>query len=108
MTATPEFHNPHHHRTGLPAESQISAPVIVHNPPELFVHEIAPSADVGPVVAPPDDALNRIDAALYPVPVIADPAVEAVGAFDVRCRNIGGTGAPVPVHVTVPSDTSSR
>jgi len=63
LIGTPEFHSPHHHRTGVPAESQISAPVIVHVVPDPFVHEIAPCALVGPVVAPPDAALNRIDAA---------------------------------------------
>ena len=107
-TGTPLFHNPHHHRTGDPAESQSSAPVIVHVVPDPFVHDIAPCPAVGPVVAPATAALNKMLAAEDPVPVITLPGVPADGAFDVRCMNIGGTGAFVPVHVTVPRLTFSR
>ena len=97
-------HVPNHHRTGDPAVSQISAPTIDQFDPLPFVHEIT---DVGPVACPDDAELNVIDATEDPVPLRGVPALVAVGAVVVRFSVIGGDGAPVPVHVVVPSVTFS-
>ena len=84
-------HDPNHHRTGLPAESQISTPTIDHVPPDPFVHC---SADpVGPDVAPPDAEANVIDSGADPVPLSAVPAVVFVGTVVVRWHTIGVVGA---------------
>lgn len=84
-------HVPNHHRTGDPAESQISTPTIDHVPPDPFVHC---SADpVGPVLWPADAEPNVIDSGVDPVPLSAVPADVFVGAVVVRWHTIGVVGA---------------
>jgi hypothetical protein len=92
-------HDPNHHRTGEPAESQISTPTIDHVDPDPFVHD---SVDVGPVDWPADAEPNVIDSGVDPVPLSAVPADVFVGAVVVRWHTIGVVGA---VSADTPSVT---